>query len=290
MSWLQLSIHTSGEQAEALSDVLSDLGSVSVTFQDLADDPIYEPDLNTTPLWQNTKVMALFAANVAMEPVIDHLSQQFGLTPAQWHHDILEDKDWQNQWKIFAQPQSFGRLWVVPTWLDCPDPQAPVVWLDPGLAFGTGSHPTTAMCIDALTRLDLTGKTVIDYGCGSGILGIVAKKCGAERVIGVDIDPQAMVASEQNAQRNEVTLEWVLSSHFDVSAHQGCAHVVVANILAEPLIALSQTIESLLVSDGMLVLSGLLDDQADRVKAAYQRSLHILNQKERWVCLANTEQ
>ncbi|CSC86596.1 50S ribosomal protein L11 methyltransferase [Vibrio cholerae] len=196
----------------------------------------------------------------------------------------MEDKDWEREWMDNFHPMQFGRrLWICPSWREVPDPQAVNVMLDPGLAFGTGTHPTTALCLEWLDNLDLTGKTVIDFGCGSGILAIAAIKLGAAKVIGIDIDPQALLASKDNAARNGV--EDQIEVYLPKDQPEGLvADVVVANILAGPLRELSPTIKGLLKPGGQLAMSGILDTQAESVAEFYRDDLELdpIAEKSEW--------
>ncbi|MBD1387864.1 50S ribosomal protein L11 methyltransferase [Neiella sp. HB171785] len=282
MAWLQLRVNATAASAESIGDAMSECGALSVTFLDSKDTPIFEPLPGETRLWGETDVMGLWQANADMDVALHLLQQQFGeLT---YKMEALEDKDWERAWMDNFKPMQFGnRLWVCPSWCDVPQPEAVNVMLDPGLAFGTGTHPTTALCLAWLDGLDLQGKTVIDYGCGSGILAVAALKLGAARVIGIDIDPQAIQASQANAERNQVAdkLELHLAGEVELPA----ADVLVANILAGPLQQLAPTIAELVKPDGVLALSGLLVEQEESVKQAYQdqfNSLQVVEQ-EQWM-------
>ncbi|HBS3487799.1 TPA: 50S ribosomal protein L11 methyltransferase [Klebsiella pneumoniae] len=270
MPWIQLKLNTTGANAEDLSDALMEAGSVSITFQDTHDTPVFEPLPGETRLWGDTDVIGLFDAETDMKAVVAQL-EQHPLLGAGFAHKIeqLEDKDWEREWMDNFHPMRFGeRLWICPSWRDVPDENAVNVMLDPGLAFGTGTHPTTSLCLQWLDGLDLNGKTVIDFGCGSGILAIAALKLGAAKAIGIDIDPQAIQASRDNAQRNGVSerLELYLPQDQPESMK---ADVVVANILAGPLRELAPLISVLPVSGGLLGLSGILASQAESVCEAY---------------------
>jgi ribosomal protein L11 methyltransferase len=205
--------------------------------------------------------------------------------------EILEDRDWERAWMEHYRPMQFGRrLWVCPGWLGPPEPGAVNLLLDPGLAFGTGTHPTTALCLEQLDGLALAGRTVVDYGCGSGILALAALKLGAAMALGVDTDPQALSASRENARRNAIAtqdLELVPPRDIDSRRWEHVAHVVIANILAGPLVELSDRLLQLLRPGGTLLLSGLLESQstalcdhyADRIR------LHVAGERDSWVCL-----
>ncbi|MDJ0042048.1 50S ribosomal protein L11 methyltransferase [Pantoea allii] len=285
MPWIQIKINSSGANAEELSDALMETGAVSVTFQDTHDTPVYEPMPGETRLWGDTDVIGLFDAESDMEGVIAELSQH-PLLGENFRHKIeqIEDKDWEREWMANFHPMRFGeRLWICPSWRDVPDPDAVNVMLDPGLAFGTGTHPTTSLCLTWLDGLDLAGKTVIDFGCGSGILAIAALKLGAAQAIGIDIDPQAIQASRDNAERNAVADRLSLFlPHQQPENLQ--ADVVVANILAGPLRELAPLISVLPKSGGHLGLSGVLESQAESVCEAYVAhfALDPVAVKEEW--------
>ena len=270
MPWIQLKLNTTGANAEDLSDALMEAGAVSITFQDTHDTPVFEPLPGETRLWGDTDVIGLFDAETDMNDVVAIL-ENHPLLGAGFAHKIeqLEDKDWEREWMDNFHPMRFGeRLWICPSWRDVPDENAVNVMLDPGLAFGTGTHPTTSLCLQWLDSLDLTGKTVIDFGCGSGILAIAALKLGAAKAIGIDIDPQAIQASRDNAERNGVSDRLELYLPKD-QPEEMKADVVVANILAGPLRELAPLISVLPVSGGLLGLSGILASQAESVCEAY---------------------
>ncbi|KFX19930.1 50S ribosomal protein L11 methyltransferase [Pectobacterium betavasculorum] len=285
MPWIQLKINTSGNVAEQLGDAMIESGAVSVTFQDTHDTPVFEPLPGETRLWGDTDAIALYDAETDMDAVIAILEQE-PLLGVGFKHKIeqLEDKDWEREWMDNFHPMQFGkRLWICPSWRDIPDPTAVNVMLDPGLAFGTGTHPTTSLCLQWLDGLDLEGKTIIDFGCGSGILAIAALKLGAARAIGIDIDPQAIQASRDNAQRNGVSERLELYLPKDQPAHLS-ADVVVANILAGPLRELAPLISDLPKAGGYLGLSGVLATQADGVAEAYagKFTLDPVAEREEW--------
>ncbi|MDU7372815.1 MAG: 50S ribosomal protein L11 methyltransferase, partial [Klebsiella michiganensis] len=256
-----------------------------ITFQDTHDTPVFEPLPGETRLWGDTDVIGLFDAETDMKEAIAMLEQN-PLLGAGFVHKIeqLEDKDWEREWMDNFHPMCFGkRLWICPSWRDVPDENAVNVMLDPGLAFGTGTHPTTAMCLQWLDGLDLAGKTIIDFGCGSGILAIAALKLGAAKAIGIDIDPQAIQASRDNAERNGVSERLELYLPKDQPEAMK-ADVVVANILAGPLRELAPLISVLPVTGGLLGLSGILASQAESVCEAYADlfSLDPVVEKEEW--------
>jgi ribosomal protein L11 methyltransferase len=285
MPWIQLKINTTGNDAETLSDALIESGAVSVTFQDTHDNPVFEPLPGETLLWGDTDAIGLYDAETDMEEVVAMLENEPLLGKGFVHKiEQLEDKDWEREWMDNFHPMRFGeRLWICPSWRDVPDPNAVNVMLDPGLAFGTGTHPTTAMCLQWLDSLDLTDKTVIDFGCGSGILAIAALKLGAKHVVGIDIDPQAIQASRDNAERNGVSERLSLYLPKDQPENLS-ADVVVANILAGPLRELAPLIGVLPVTGGHLGLSGVLASQAQSVADAYKDKFELdaVAEKEEW--------
>jgi len=270
MAWIQIRIPATKTTADAISDYLVEAGSASVTFMDSDNNPVYEPKPGEVIFWAQTTIIGLFDASHDMQLVIDHLQEKPELKDNfNYKIEQLEDKDWEREWMENFHPIKFGeRLWICPSWRDVPDPSAVNVMLDPGLAFGTGTHATTSLCLKWLESLDLTDKTVVDFGCGSGILGIAAIKLGAKRVIGIDIDQQALDASLDNAQRNGVKDQ--LEVYLPENQPEFKADVVVANILAAPLRELHQVILGLGKSGAEFALSGILEDQAQSVCDVYQ--------------------
>ncbi|WP_386698215.1 50S ribosomal protein L11 methyltransferase [Lonepinella sp. MS14436] len=285
MAWVQLRLNSTSEKAEKISDFLAEIGAVSVTFMDSQDTPIFEPLPGETRLWGNTDVMALFDAETEMALILTALRNSNLLEPDfAYKIEQIEDKDWEREWMDNFHPMQFGkRLWICPSWREVPNENAVNVMLDPGLAFGTGTHPTTALCLEWLDSLDLQDKTVIDFGCGSGILAIAALKLGAKNAIGIDIDPQAILASRNNAEQNGVAdrLQLFLSDDKPTDLK---ADVVVANILAGPLKELYPVISQLVKSQGNLGLSGILASQAQSVCQSYQQKfiLEPVVEREEW--------
>lgn len=293
MSWLQLRLDTHPDQVEALEELMLGSGSVAVTMEDNADQPVLEPAVGETPLWQQTRLTGLYPADTDMKAVLAGFPEAL-LAGCAARVEILEDKDWEREWMAHYHPMRFGeRLWVCPSWQEPPEPGAINLLLDPGLAFGTGTHPTTALCLTALDGADLAGRAVVDYGCGSGILAVAALKLGAARALGVDNDPQALVATRDNAGRNGIAddaLVTALPGAAPVNAWQGKADLVVANILAGPLIELSDTLLALARPGATVLLSGLLRSQAEVTCAHYagRIELHIAGEQDGWVCLRGT--
>jgi len=271
MPWIQIKLNATNDNAEQIGDMLmEETGALSVTFLDAHDTPVFEPLPGETRLWGDTDILALYDAEADTNFIIEQ-TKLSGLLPEGFAYKVeqLEDKDWEREWMDNFHPMQFGkRLWICPSWRDVPDPDAVNVMLDPGLAFGTGTHPTTALCLRWLDALDLEGKTVVDFGCGSGILALAALKLGANEVIGIDIDPQALQASMENARRNGV--EDRLSVYLPEDQPTLEADVVVANILSGPLIELQSVITGYCKNGGKLVLSGILEEQIEKIEAAYQ--------------------
>ncbi len=269
MPWLQLRLAITPEQAPTYEDALLEVGAVSVTFMDAEDQPIFEPDLGTTPLWSHTHLLALFEADTDADALVAHLQLLTDGDLPEHQIEHIEDQDWERSWMDGFAPMRFGqRLWIVPSWHEAPQPDAVNLLLDPGLAFGTGTHPTTSLCLQWLDAQPLEGCSVLDFGCGSGILAIAALLLGAPRAVGTDIDPQALEASRDNAQRNGIADER-FPVYLPADLPQEPADVVVANILAGPLVSLAPQITSLVKPGGRLALSGILAEQADEVRAAY---------------------
>ncbi len=290
MSWIQLRLDTHPEQVEQLEELMLASGSVAVTLEDNADQPVLEPAVGETPLWGQTRLTGLYPADTDMKATLAHFPAEL-LAQCNQRIEILEDKDWEREWIKHYQPMQFGqRLWVCPSWLEPPEPDAVNLLLDPGLAFGTGTHPTTALCLAELDGMNMAQQVVVDYGCGSGILAVAALKLGACEALGVDNDPQALVASKDNAQRNGVdsaVLTVALPGQYDADHWQQRADTVIANILAGPLMELSNTLLHCLKPGGTLMLSGLLNTQAPGMIEHYAPwvSLRIAGEHEGWVCL-----
>lgn len=270
MAWHQLSVVTDEQTAPELSDFFSELGAVSVTYSDAEDEPVYEPAIDQTQIWSNTRVTALFELDADPDILQTLVLNTFiGQPLHQWQVEVIQDQAWERAWMEHFKPMQFAsKLWVCPSGQEVAEPGQVCMTLDPGLAFGTGTHPTTALCLEWLAGHDLQNKVMIDYGCGSGILAVAALLLGAEQAHAVDIDPQAITATQYNAEKNQVLdrISCYLPEQFTVSS----AEVVVANILAKPLIELSATIAGLVKPGGYLVLSGILNEQAEAVADAYR--------------------
>ncbi len=275
MAWHQISITSNETSASAISDFFSEIGAVSVTYMSAAATPVYEPNIGETKIWEQTKVIALFELDATPELIKDLLFQQFTSDIiSDWHAEILEDQTWERSWMEHYQPMCFGNhLWVYPSGQEQYSADTVSLILDPGLAFGTGTHPTTALCLEWLANNDVTGKTVIDFGCGSGILAVAAILLGAKEAHAIDIDPQALTATIENAQKNQVAskIKTYLPEEFNAFA----VDIVLANILAKPLIELSANISALVRPQGQLILSGILTEQASSVSNTYQTEFKV---------------
>jgi ribosomal protein L11 methyltransferase len=290
MTWLQLRLDTDPGSVETLEDLMLATGAVAVTMEDNADQPVLEPGVGETPLWRQTRLTGLYPADSDMDAVLAAFPEEVRRHTNQ-RVEILEDRDWEREWMQHYRPMRFGqRLWVCPSWLEPPEPDAVNLLLDPGLAFGTGTHPTTELCLRQLDGMRLEGVTAVDYGCGSGILAVAALKLGARRALGVDNDPQALVASRENAERNKLQadrLPVTLPGEAALGQWSHKADLVIANILAGPLLELSDTLLQFLCPGGTLLLSGLLDSQAVALCAHYRDriALQVADEKDGWVCL-----
>jgi len=272
MAWLQLKISIKNTDVTTVSDLLTELGAVAVTMEDSADQPLYEPPPNATPLWDATTLTGLFDGADDMLGVMARLNQELSLqTMASAQLSPLADQEWTRAWLEHFQPMQFGQhLWICPSSLPIPDPQAVNILLDPGLAFGTGTHPTTALCLEWLDAHPPNDAIVIDYGCGSGILAIAAAKLGAKHVIAIDNDPQALTATQANCQRNKLA-DGLVSTYLPQQAPSCQAQFLLANILAEPLKTLAPTFCHLTANNADLVLSGLLCGQEKDIISCYSR-------------------
>lgn len=266
--WYQLQIeHCHRDEVDSISDALDETGALSITLTDKNDNPVLEPAPGTTPLWPDVIVTALYTDPVQAELARESLRQQY--KHLSYHLSELADQDWERAWMENFKPQSFGeRLWICPSWIEPPVPDAVNLILDPGLAFGTGTHPTTALCLSWLDQASLDNKSVIDYGCGSGILALAALKLGAAKVQAVDIDEQALQATTNNALTNSVD-PTTLQIGFPEQISEP-ADLIIANILLAPLTTLAERFKTLLNAKGTLVVSGLLEEQASQLIEIYE--------------------
>jgi len=281
MPFLQLTLAIASADPAPFEDALFAAGASAVSLADAADDPILEPAPGAIPLWPTVTVTALFQGDADAEAILKTLQSQFSPLPTH-AFTLLEDRAWEREWLKDFKPMRFGkRLWICPGGMSppsdlLPEPRAQrpaiLISLDPGLAFGTGTHPTTAMCLEWLDSAVVKNKHVIDYGCGSGILAIAALKLGARDALGLDIDPQALLASRDNAERNGVSDQLQLGSCDFVNGGTALptpAPILLANILAGPLGELAPLLSKLVTPGGAIVLSGILKDQAPALAQTY---------------------
>ena len=295
MPWISISIETDCQHAEALADALMDNGALSACIEDAdAGTPAEraqfgEPGSVTTPGWDRSRVVALLEEDADPDILLAICAPLVGIegTPP-YTSEVVAEQNWVQLTQAQFDPIRVSqRLWIVPSWHEPPDPEAIVLVLDPGMAFGTGSHPTTRLCLEWLERTVTPGISLLDYGCGSGILAIAAAKLGATAVLGVDIDPQAVQAARDNTERNHV------EARFEDSAKEigGSFDIVVANILSNPLKALAPAICSHVRPGGLLALSGILAEQAEELIEFYAPyvSLSIADTRDGWVCLAGAK-
>jgi len=270
MEWRQFVMHLERLEPDRVEEILARHGALAVTLSDAADDPVLEPAPGETPLWGDTRITGLFEVGFDLDALERDLLTSLNLERLPEHRvETLADRDWEREWLRDFRPMRFGRrLWVCPSGFEIEDADAIVLRLDPGLAFGTGTHPTTALCLEWLDSIELDSRRVLDFGCGSGILAIAALRLGAGTATGVDIDPQALTATSKNAEANGVSERLVaLPGGVDCGAGYD---VVLANILAGPLVDLAATLAARLARGGRLALSGILTAQADTVRAAYE--------------------
>jgi len=268
MPWLQIKARITDAEAPRMEQLFQSVGAVSVTLLDAEDEAVFQLDPGSTPLWQQTLLCALFEEDADADNIVEIITAGSRLQKTDLLTEKLADQDWERAWMADFKPMRFGtRLWVCPSWSEPPQPEAVNIMLDPGLAFGSGTHPTTALCLEWLDSQQLTNKSVIDYGCGSGILAIAAALLGANRVVAIDNDPQAVTASGNNRDMNGIPAG-LMTVHLPGAAHQP-ADVVVANILSGPLAELTPVLTSLTKPGGSLILSGVLSEQTDTLMASY---------------------
>jgi ribosomal protein L11 methyltransferase len=287
----KLKLTVPGPQVESVEDHLLELGALSTSLEDAGDHPLLEPRPGETPVWPEAVVAGLFEDDTDATDLTLALSSRTGLGLEAIVREDVQERDWVRAWMDDFRPMRFGnRLWIVPTGYEPPDPHGINLLLDPGLAFGTGTHPTTALCLEWLDAHPPVDATCIDYGCGSGVLAIAALRLGARHCIGVDLDPQALVATRDNARRNDIA-----DDRLPVYLPEGFAaepvDLVMANILSGPLVELAPLLSTLVRPGGRLILSGLLAEQADTVGAAYRVAFDMEAPalKEGWALLAGSK-
>lgn len=292
--WQEWALETHSPLVESLEEWLFDHGALAVSLEDNANEPLLEPGPGETPLWQNVVLKALFAGDADLSSIKAVLPRTLLAENSKSEVSRLEDREWTRVWMDdFAPIQMGPRLWVCPSWAVPPDEALVNVMLDPGLAFGTGTHATTAMCLGALDAAVSGGESVVDYGCGSGILAIAALKLGASKALGVDNDPQALAASRGNAARNQISTDQfdvVMPEDDMLLAWSNTASVVVANILAGPLLSLAHDLIELTAPGGRLLLTGVLEEQAAKLIEHYEHvSLDVIDRRDGWVLLSGVK-
>ena len=292
--WQEWALETHSPLVESLEEWLFDHGALAVSLEDNANEPLLEPGPGETPLWQNVVLKALFAGDADLSSIKAVLPRTLLAENSKSEVSRLEDREWTRVWMDdFAPIQMGPRLWVCPSWAVPPDEALVNVMLDPGLAFGTGTHATTAMCLGALDAAVSGGESVVDYGCGSGILAIAALKLGASKALGVDNDPQALAASRDNAARNQISTDQfdvVMPEDDMLLAWSNVASVVVANILAGPLLSLAHDLIELTAPGGRLLLTGVLEEQAAKLIEHYEHvSLDVIDRRDGWVLLSGVK-
>lgn len=289
MSWIQIILQADAEETEAIEQALLNLGALAITLSDNGDHPLFEPPPGELPLWDDTRIVGLFDKNCDLSEIESQLHKQWRILsskPLTLRSEIVEDKDWESEWKHHFKPMHFGnRLWICPSWSEAPRPDQINLKLDPGLAFGTGTHPTTALCLQWLDHNNKTFTRVMDFGCGSGVLGIAAKLLGHKQIVAIDNDPQALLASAENARINQVSADINILSPAQLEIlrqHQAQeVDLLMANILANPLIELAPLFADLTTRGGDLVLSGILSSQINGVKNAYENDFRDISVTER---------
>jgi ribosomal protein L11 methyltransferase len=294
MEWRQFVMDLETLNPDSVEDVFVRHGAHSITFTDAGDKPVLEPAPGETPMWSDTLITGLFSPDANIDQLRDDLRHSLQLRKLPTNRiEALADRAWEREWLKDFGPMQFGqRLWICPGDTTADTADAIVVQLDPGLAFGTGTHPTTALCLEWLDGLSLNDATMLDYGCGSGVLAIAALKLGCQSAVAMDIDPQAIIATEQNAKHNHVHSSLRVFSH--ASEVDGQFDVAIANILAGPLIELAKPIAAHVRAGGRLALSGLLAEQVDDVLAAYQPwidfdpALQRPQGNQTWACLTGS--
>jgi ribosomal protein L11 methyltransferase len=289
MTWRQLSLSCQASELEQVEELMMELGALSISLRDAADEPIYEPLPGDNPVWQESIVTATFSEDSDHESLAQLLAARLpGHLAASVTRDSLRDQDWVQAYRQHFKPlQVAADLWIVPSWFDPPNPGATNIRLDPGLAFGTGSHPTTALCLAWLAAQDLENLEVIDFGCGSGILAIAAIKLGARRVLAIDIDQQALGACKSNMKTNSVRAGQIRVS-LPAGADAGSVDLLLANILAGPLQELASHFASLVKPGGKILLSGILLSQLNDIQSVYSEYFELdpASFRDDWVCIS----
>ena len=289
--WQQLKIQLHSEDASYFEQILFDSDAISISYLDAEDQPVFQEEPGSTPLWDNTFLLCLFNTKTDLGSLLNKLRCNTKvLNNKSLNIELIEDQDWERSWMKDFEPIQFGeKLWICPSWLSPPEPNAVNIKLDPGLAFGTGNHATTSLCLRWLDQADVRGSEVIDYGCGSGVLSIASALLGAVKVHSVDNDPQAISATIDNSRRNKVPGD-VLTTYLPEAVPPVHADILIANILERPLIDLSEKFAELVKKGGYITLSGLLEEQIPSLLSCYNRwfDMEVPQVEQGWVLLCGT--
>ena len=292
MPTILLTIHTTSVDAPDIEQLLLEQGALAISYKDAQNEPIFEPGKGEEPLWSKLYLSALFEETSDISKIKTILQTRFPHLLNYTTDETLQDQHWERAWLKDYEPVKISdKLWICPSGHTIPEKNATTVFLDPGLAFGTGTHPTTHLCLERLSKMDLSNKTIIDFGCGSGILAITAIKLGAAKIYAIDNEPQALVATIDNMQRNNISpdcIETYLPRDAPSSVN---ADILVANILASTLVALSSTLCRMSKPQGQIILSGILQHQTGAVITAFQKEVDfdVPQQKEEWIALMGTK-
>ena len=289
--WQQLKIQLHSEDTSYFEQILFDSDAISISYLDAEDQPVFQEEPGSTPLWDNTFLLCLFNTKTDLGSLLNKLRCNTKvLNNKTLNIELIEDQDWERSWMKDFEPIQFGeKLWICPSWLSPPEPNAVNIKLDPGLAFGTGNHATTSLCLRWLDQADVRGSEVIDYGCGSGVLSIASALLGAVKVHSVDNDPQAISATIDNSRRNKVPGD-VLTTYLPEAVPPVHADILIANILERPLIDLSEKFAELVKKGGYITLSGLLEEQIPSLLSCYDRwfDMEAPQVEQGWVLLCGT--
>ena len=285
-SWQQINCHCNKSFQNEICEYMESADALSITWQDAGDTPVLEPLPGETPLWDDLIITALFAGDTDISALLATLEAN----KQQWQisrnlTETIKDQDWERAWMDDFHPMQFGEnLWIYPSWNEIPDNDSVKIILDPGLAFGSGTHPTTALCLEWLDANPPKGLSVIDYGCGSGILAIAAAKLGAEKILATDIDKQALIATKDNMEKNHIAEDLIETCFPDTLAKEP-VDLLIANILSGPLVELAEIFSQLTKANGAIVLSGILEEQTNDIKEAYTPYFNniIITQKNDWI-------
>jgi ribosomal protein L11 methyltransferase len=289
--WQQLKIQLRSEDAPSFEQTLLDSGAISISYLDAEDQPVFQKEPGSTPMWDNTFLVCLFDGKAELKSLLDTLRHNTQILNSETLNiEVIEDQDWERSWMSDFDAMQFGeKLWIYPSWQSPPNPDGVNIMLDPGLAFGSGSHTTTSLCLRWLEQANLADCEIIDYGCGSGVLAIASALLGASKVHAVDNDPQAIAATIDNSHRNKISDE-VITAYLPEALPSMQTDILIANILAEPLLDLSVKFADLVKTGGHIALSGLLEEQIPSLLSCYNRwfEMEVPQLEQDWVLLTGT--